>query len=353
MKKVFFLLAALLVITATASADTKIQTEFDGIVLGMSTSNEVKKILTLKGMRLESDRADSTGTNRAEQYSGKYMHKEMYFNKVITEYFKDTLVSLYFLGNCDSACVDYGVSFIENIHATYDNLVNADSIDFVKELSKDKYEHAIIWSRTDEESIVLTIHNESICTCIYRAEKRHFEMALHRLVELIKKVSPDYAEENKVLSVAGVRFGDSKENVKRVISSKSARILSEDSYSLMYKDTKVGGRTYDYAIFYFKPGQGLVSANLQSAFYEWRKEEALMYFENIKSQYSGKYTNFKIQMDDEEEKICSCGAFTDGYKYLPISISFSKGLSNGGDIMYYVQVDYYYFSRKNLYNDEI
>ena len=121
----------------------------------------------------------------------------------------------------------------------------------------------------------------------------------------------------------------------------------------MYKDTKVGGRTYDYAIFYFKPGQGLVSANLQSAFYEWRKEEALMCFEGIKSQYSGKYTNFKIVMDDEEEKICSCGAFTDGYKYLPISISFSKGLSKGGDIMYYVEVDYYYFSRENLYNDEI
>ena len=45
--------------------------------------------------------------------------------------------------------------------------------------------------------------------------------------------------------------------------------------------------------------------------------------------------------------------YIDGYDYLPILISFQKSLSKGGDIMYYVQVDYYTHRKDNLYDDEI
>jgi hypothetical protein len=57
--------------------------------------------------------------------------------------------------------------------------------------------------------------------------------------------------------------------------------------------------------------------------------------------------------DDDELKAYNCGAYIDGYDYLPILITFQKSLSRGGDIMYYVQVDYYIHRTDNLYDDEI
>lgn len=164
--------------------------------------------------------------------------------------------------------------------------------------------------------------------------------------------SLNYAEKNKVYGVAGVKFGDSKQNVKNVILTKSKGISSEDSHCTTFYDVSVGGRIYDYATFYFSANQ-LVSVNLQDAFYSWRKEEALMQFENVKSQYERKYSNLTELKDEEDLKGYNCGAYIDGYDYKPILISFQKSLSKGGDIMYYVQVDYYNHRTDNLYDDEI
>ena len=78
-----------------------------------------------------------------------------------------------------------------------------------------------------------------------------------------------------------------------------------------------------------------------------------MRFESIKGQYERKYTNLTQFADDEDLKGYQCGAFIDGYDYPPILISFQKSLSKGGDIMYYVQVDYYHLRTDTLYDDEI
>jgi hypothetical protein len=78
-----------------------------------------------------------------------------------------------------------------------------------------------------------------------------------------------------------------------------------------------------------------------------------MKFESVKGQYERKYTNLTLLADDEDLKGYQCGAYIDGYDYLPILISFQKSLSKGGDIMYYVQVDYYNHRTDNLYDDEI
>lgn len=57
----------------------------------------------------------------------------------------------------------------------------------------------------------------------------------------------------------------------------------------------------------------------------------------------------KVITDEEDEKFCVCGAYADGYDYKPITISFEKSLSKGGDIMYYIIVSLlWYEKRKSL-----
>lgn len=213
--------------------------------------------------------------------------------------------------------------------------------------------HLEKWGREDNNSLIITMHNDTACICVYFAEKRFQEMMTDAIFRLYMSTNLNYAEENKVYGVAGVKFGDSMESVRKIISSKADKLLESDSHSLTYYKVKIGGMTYDYAIFYFSGTQGLVSVNMESSFYSWRKEEALLAFESVKTQYSRKYTNFSVIQDKRDEKVCVCGAFIDGYDYVPIIITFQKSLSRGGDMMYYVQVDYYYDRRDKMYDDEI
>lgn len=351
MKRMFFIAIALFTIS-TMVANITIPTKFDGIVLGYSTSKEVNEILLSKGLQLSTEEVDSTFSEiHIVTYQGEYIHEEMSFDGVVARYMNDTVTQLNFVGYCDSACVDYAKSFIEKVHSKYDALESADNTWYVIGATRDA-EGYTTWSRKDEESIVLTMHNDSVCACMYIAEKRLFDIGLHLALEKVKQTSPDYAEENKVYGVGGVKFGDSKAYVKSVMYSKSDRLLEEDAHSVLYSDVKIGGVTYDFARFYFSSDQ-LISVNLQSAFYSWRKEEALMKFESIKDQYGRKYSNLTELKDEEDLKIYQCGAFIDGYDYMPILISFQKSLSKGGDIMYYVQVEYYIHRTVNLYDDEI
>lgn len=161
------------------------------------------------------------------------------------------------------------------------------------------------------------------------------------------------AEKNKVYGVAGVKFGDSKQSVKSVILSKSKGINSEDSHCITFHDTSIGGRVYDYANFFFTEEKGLVSVRLECGFDDGYKEEALMRLDKIKEQYSRKYGNLNQFRDEEELKAYECGAFIEGYDYRPIVIVFERSLSVGGEIRYYVLVDYYNQNRVGLYDDEI
>lgn len=351
MKRIFFIAIALFTIS-TMVANITIPTKFDGIVLGYSTSKEVNEILLSKGLQLSTEVVDSTFSEIQEvTYLGKYIHEEMSFDGVVARYMNDTVTQLNFVGYCDSVCVDYAKSFIEKVHSKYDALESADNTWYVIGATRDA-EGYTTWSRKDEESIVLTMHNDSVCACIYIAEKRLFDLGLHLAFEKVKQTSPDYAEENKVYGVGGVKFGDSKAYVKSVMYSKSDILLEEDAHSMLFTDVKIGGVTYDFARFYFSSNK-LVSVNFQSAFHSWRKEETLMKFESIKSQYERKYSNLTELKDEEDLKVYQCGAYIDGYDYLPILISFQKSLSKGGDIMYYVVVEYYSHRTVNLYDDEI
>lgn len=351
MKRIHFLVTVLLVAT-TMVANITIQTEFDGIVLGQSSREEVRNILTSKGLEYSSEESTIDDFGYSDVYEGVYSHEEMNFDMVVTRFVGDTLVTLSFNGFCDSVCNEYAKFFIDKIHSKYNHLTIADSSLLVISAMID-LEGFRSWSRRDGESVILTLQNDTSCTCVYFAENKLLAISLNKALELLMMSSPDYADENKVYGVAGVKFGDYRENVKRVILSKSEKISEEDSHSVTFNNAKIGGTTYDFATFYFAANKGLLSVNLQRYFNSWRKEEALMAFEGVQSQYGRKYSNLQMLKDKEDLKVYSCGSYIDGYDYLPIIISFQKALSVGGDIMYYVQVDYYLHRRDGLYDDEI
>lgn len=196
--------------------------------------------------------------------------------------------------------------------------------------------------------MVGTFSSDSSFSCWY-VDEAYIRQLLTKVYESL----PDYAEENRVYGVAGVKFGDDRETVRRAIALKSEELSDSDSHSLCFYKTRIGGTTYDFATFYFVQGKGLISVHLQMPFSVWKREEAIMSYENIVAQYRRKYSNFKVITDKEEDKLCTCGAYIDGYNYPPISIWFEKSLSEGGDIMYYVIVSYYEGRRANLYDDEI
>lgn len=348
--KRLFLIFAVAVVTIGAVAETSIPQNIFGIRLGKSTQKEVEQILTAKGLEFSKENSDSTNF----VYVGDCMHEDMEFNYLVTRYIDGTLTFVGFYGKCDSACTDYGKSFIQKIHSKYDRLQIADSSLYYSILTAEADSMGLAkWGRKDDNSLVVTMDNDSTCICIYFAESHIRSYFANALFEIMKASDPDFAEENKVTGVAGVKFGDSRENVRKVVSAKAQQLLESDAHSLNYYKVKIGGVTYDYATFYFTAGKGLVSVNLQSSFYSWREEEAKMAYESVVSQFSRKYTNFKVLKDEPDEKASSCGAFIDGYDYKPILITFQKALSRGGEIMYYIQVDYYHARKAGMYDDEI
>ena len=119
----------------------------------------------------------------------------------------------------------------------------------------------------------------------------------------------------------------------------------------MFYRVKIGGSIYDYATFYFLPDKGLVSVNLSRVFQSWQEEDAKEFYESAVAQYKSKYTNLH---QNKEEDYAFCGAYTDDYKDMPpIVISRKKSLSRGGEMKYYVDINYFLKRLSGLYNDEI
>lgn len=349
MKRLVFFLSAILT-AGVISAKVSIPQNFNGIQLGSSTRNEVDRILTSNNLVFSAEDSDTTNI----VYQGTFRHEDMDFESIILRFQMDTVVFIGFVAKCDSACSDFARPFIQHIHTKYDALAYPDSSLSYSLITSDADSlHFEKWGRKDDNSLIITMHNDAVCICVYFAEKRSQEMMTDMLFRLYLSSNPNFSDENKVYGVAGVKFGDSMESVRKIISSKADKLLESDSHSLTYSKVKIGGMTYDYALFYFSGTQGLVSVNMQNSFYSWQKEEALLAFESVKSQYSRKYTNFSVIEDKVDEKVCTCGAYIDGYDYVPIIITFQKSLSRGGDIMYYVQVDYYHARRNGMYDDEI
>lgn len=362
MKRVY-LFAIAMVSALSMLAETSVQNTFFGCTLGKSTSKEVEAAMVSQGLNLV-DRLDSTivGENSTYEmrfsmydYEGKYDHEGQTFHSIRVSFLNDTFFAILMQDSCNDNCTQYSEIVQEKLNKKYGRLEIADSTLLFQQIT-DSAEFSGIktWSRHDEHTMVMTSLSDTVFGCSYINEDTYYNLLFSGLRQLVDEFNnlPDYCEKNKVYGVAGVKFGDDRETVRRTIGTKSDRLLDSDTHMLQYYETKIGGTTYEYATFYFIQGK-LVSVYLQEPFYSWKKEEALMFFESVKSQYERRYSNFKVFTDEEDDKFCACGAFVDDYDYRPITISFEKSLSKGGDIMYYIIVSYYGMKKRNLYDDEI
>ncbi len=350
MKRLFFIIFLSLPTIGMLAQNVRISPTVCGLTVGETTTNgqtlaQWDDLIQHEGMkRLISSSASD------QVYYGDFVVEGFHLSLMHIELINDTIYKISFYekspyADCWDAYKDIAFRMRDK-YAELENLTKPDTL---------VNDSAVMLFKTDGKTRLLFAAYPDQIT--YELTNEHFnDIYLQKLYEEFNslftgKTGPDYDEKNKVTSVAGVNFGDSKENVKRVISAKSDRLLQSDEYSLNFYKVRVGGTTYEYAKFYFKKGEGLVSVNLQQPFRSWRKEEALMMYENTKSVYQRKYTNYRDVVDEDENKGGVCGAYEDGY--MPIIISFTKSLSQGGDIMYYVQVDYFHNRIATLYDNDI
>lgn len=359
--KRFYLFAIAMVSALSMLAETNVQNTFFGCTLGKSTTEEVQNAITAQGFKLH-ESIDSIIHNDTYEihfsrydYEGEYDHEGLTFHTIGVSFLNDTFFAILMQDSCNGSCVKYSKIVQEKLNKKYGSLEIADSTLLFKQITDSAEFWGIkTWSRHDEHTMVMTSSSDTIYGCSYISEDMYYNLLLSGLRQLVDEFNnlPNYCEKNRVYGVAGVKFGDNRETVRRIIGLKSDRLLDSDSHTLQYYNTTIGGTIYEHTTFYFANGK-LVSVDLQKPFFSWRKEEALMAFENIKSQYERKYSNLKMTTDKDEEKYCLCGAYIDGYDYPPIFISFQKSLSKGGDIMYYVGVSYYVARTEHLYDDEI
>ena len=332
-----------------------IQRTFCGLTLGETTLVESQKTLLLQGFTQDS----MVGDPSILLYNKENIeHCGILFDNLITQGANDTLFSVIFMTNVEETEINGMLKSMKKALAVNDSMDAKNS--FIASFLLDSMLHTIpnikeVQAWVDDRTMVILGASDTGILCWYV----NYEVILQLFYNIFMKTVPeeleqlpDYAEENKVYGVGGTKFGDSKERVKEVMRTRGNFDYSSDTHSINYKDVKIGGITYQYVTFYFKNGK-LVSVNMQQPFYEWRDTEAKMMYENVSDQYKRKYSNFKELLNDEDDKLSTCGAYIDGYDYKPIHVSLDKSLSKGGDIMYYVIVDYYYNNRSGLYDDDI
>lgn len=327
-------------------AKNAIQDTFMGLKLGKSSQVEVQNVLSSQGFELQTD------TGGFYLYHGNWQIEGVPVENVITRFLEDTLMMMVFAHACDYKCDSLIHTIDANVEEKYGLLQSGDSSVFIKLFSLGMVALDMEqWSRMDEETSFMYAKSDSEYVFVYLAENFIWNRLFKSVSDIAKESTPDYAEENKVVGVAGVKFGDSRESVRSTILTKSEDIIESDSHHITFSKVKVGGLIYTYANFYFIEGKGLVSVNLAKAFSSWQEEEAKMFYKSVIAQYERKYTNFK---ENDAGDYAFCGAYTTDYtNLLPIVIYRKKSLSRGGDIKYYVEVSYFIERLSGLYDDEI
>lgn len=166
----------------------------------------------------------------------------------------------------------------------------------------------------------------------------------------------DLDENNKVTSLSGCNFGDTKTNVTAQLNRRYGAPLNKEDNEVDYNQITIGGHTYDWAAFYFKkdPRTGnmvFVSAKLEKHYYTYQADAAKADYQGLVRQYSRKYTNLTSHEHDGL-LVSQCG-YPDKDLTYPITIVCEKGHSKGGDTFYYVSVYYYPSEVESLYDDDI
>lgn len=155
-----------------------------------------------------------------------------------------------------------------------------------------------------------------------------------------EEYDPDYDSDYEVISVAGVKFNESKSKAISEFNSRFGYLSSEDSgsYITYYNAPTIGGIKFSYASFYFTSDK-FTAASLIKWFPISAFNKAKEFRDNVAAQYRQKYMNMKSFVDSFGRRAYKCG-MVENDRY-PILIYITKGKSNGGQMQFYVCVDYY------------
>lgn len=359
MKRLFLLLVASFVMLNVVAVEKIISPTACGITVGQTT--KTGKTFAEWGDILKDYRPMNVITTEANQqvYLGDFVVEGFHMSLLNMELINDTV---------------YQLSF-------YEKSPYADCWDSYKDLAfklRDKYAHfedvtepvtfdtdsAVMIYKTDGKTqILFAAYPNSISLTLTNV---HFhEIWMHSLYEglntiLSGKTGPNYDEKNKVSSIAGVRFGETRTNTINAFKQRGTFLRNEDKKTY-FSDVTFGGSTYSVATLFFQYDsrrKDLVfsAAKFEKNFYEWRKEEAVMMYEVIVSNFKAKYTNCLVLFDEPDKRVMVCGMLDDQYddgKMPPIVVSMEMGVSRGGDKFYYVTVSYFEQRMNSADTDDI
>lgn len=257
----------------------------------------------------------------------------------------------------------------------------ADCWDAYKNLAyklRDKYAHfedVIEPTAHESDSIVEFYKTDGKTTIHFVADPHGIEYSLNdkhlmevkasRIADAFIQVhsgrtGPNYDEKNKVTSIAGVKFGETR--IKTIDAFKQRGTFLESEGKLSYfSDVNFGGSTYNLVTLHFnydpkRNDMTFSAAKFEKNFYEWRREEAEMTYASIVSTFQDKYTNCTVLKDEVGGKCMVCGMLQDDYaegKIPPIMISLELGVSRGGDKYYYVTVTYFGMNMSDSATEDI
>ena len=339
MKKVLFI--TILLTSLCLSSNAKIQDTFWGLQLGKSSRADVKRELKNRGF------FDISKDKDNPEYLGEYKHLGVKFYVVKPSFMKDTLADIIF---CVEADKDKYDKVCKNLQSKYKKHSALDTTMVHIFLSNDgPYNEGV--GRIDGETQVLCALTDSLLLCKYVA----IGYATRKMIETLE----EFKDLDVVHGFAGVKFGDSRQ---KVMSEMRKRTYYEPfditDREVSYLQINIGGRVFDFATLYFKPGKGLVAAMMYKAFELTDQEKAIECYNDICFQYKQKYTNF-VSLDKKEEldMWSVCGKtdpnVADEETQFPIWIRMKKEQNKNDQYMYYVHVEYYITNILGLYDSDI
>lgn len=356
MKHVFFTIVGLL-LSLSILAQKPIKRDFPIGTLGVATRTEVVQNMLANGASIV-NYSDSIIV-----FEGNFPTAECNMNACLVAFIDGKLFSI---ALSDTIGIQHPENFAnleKGVKADYGQTGKDGMEDFMvgmmilqMKAQADSTVNVDIWSRVDDKTIFFLSKGEHTFGIIYIDRDAMISRFASTMAETKGGVGSDYDESNAVKSVAGINFGGAKTDVRAQLLRKFGSPINENEHEITFSNVVVGDQNYDIAIFSFAYNketkrQEFVSANFQRSFYSWEDDVACATFDAVASMYARKYTNENKKKDDPKEKFYVYGMLEDDY--FPIGISLEKSVSRGGDMRWYVVVNYFAYKRANLYDDEI
>lgn len=358
-KKLFLLIVVAVMALNLFAAEKSISPTACGLTVGETTTNG-KTIAQWDELIQHEGQIRLISSGKSDQvYYGDFVVEGLHMSLMHIELINDTIYKISFYENspyadCWNAYKDIAFK-IRDKYASLEDLTDPVKFD---------NDSAVMIFKTDGKTRLLFAAYPNQIT--YELTSEHLnDIYLQNLYEEFNtlftgKTGPNYDEKNKVTSIAGVRFGETRTNAINAFKQRGTFMKNEDKITY-FSNVNFGGNTFAIATLYFQYDSKrydsvLASAKFEKNFYEWHKEEARMMYEAVASQFQQKYSNCTVIKDEEDSKMMVCGMLDDNYaegKIPPIIISLDLGVSRGGDKFYYVTISYFVQRMNSAATDDI